>query len=356
MVRRHGQVDVPPAMRKEICQCLQDQLTLAQTDSIRISPGTSLPVLFKRGGTGDPRIAAALHAFRAKNFTGQAWAQRAATLNQRQFASTAKRWLKRHVQTGLEGCSSCRVRKKTLTRAEKREIAVLLGTPGQLGKGSRYWRSIDEALEFHPQKKHLRQLVTKSKMQHRTLHDTLVTECKDLLKWGNLHRRDTLPDTTLKNRQRAAAQWRGDIPMWVASHRSVRAFGDDDVVGHPDHGEKHLFWDDPPGMAEFIYSKLTFMFDAYTTDNKEGAAAQPELGYISKTDAYAPEPAAAGMALSQTDSVCTYALVHPARGLIEDPMHTYWGSTPSNKKKDAKRRHDAAFPHWCANAPAQRDG
>ena len=189
--------------------------------------------------------------------------------------------------------------KKTLTRAEKREIAVLLGTPGQLGKGSRYWRSIDEALEFHPQKKHLRQLVTKSKMQHRTLHDTLVTECKDLLKWGNLHRRDTLPDTTLKNRQRAAAQWRGDIPMWVASHRSVRAFGDDDVVGHPDHGEKHLFWDDPPGMAEFIYSKLTFMFDAYTTDNKEGAAAQPELGYISKTDAYAPEPAAAGMALSQ---------------------------------------------------------
>lgn len=332
-----------------MCDCVSQHLPQHHFDRLAEQGRAAVGGLFKHGGTGDPCLNASWADFQALKFTDATLQSRASSVTRRQFTQTVKRWLPRAV-LGWHGCASKRKRAEVLTEAEKLDAATILATPGKSDGGSRFWRSIEDALEHSPRRRRLSNLVDKSGLTHAAFAKMLLRDCRNTLAWGTLDRRDKLCADTLQKREAASAVWRGDRPWLVKDGRDVRVFDAEvDALHLAAPGCTYMYWHI---VGIWAYRKIVFQYDAFTTDNKEGDT-EPEQGFKSACEAHAPENAVARQSVGTAKHVMVYNVINGDLGRVIEPSVMHYGSSKTTGGKDnAIPWHKDDFPSWCAAAHA----
>lgn len=351
MVRRAGQTDYPAIIREEACNRVWYRLPETKRTAFLRAGKLGKCAVFRRGPKGDPALVDAYADFQHHDFGTAALNKRARAIDRQTFRSLVIRWLPA-CRSPPSYCKSKRNRRAGLTQQQKREAAVILGTPQRLNGKTHFWRTVTEALALHPQRNRLKQLHERSGQTPERWGAKLCEDCKDLLGHGVLDRRDELPPDTLKGRQECAAVWAGDRPwLTVVGRRVVRAFDPSvDDISIKDSNKIYIYWRD---FAWHAYLNFTFMLDASSINDQKSAAKIPIKGYMSKKIAYPPEDARPARNVGATNTVFYYIVLHGRLGLVCGPDIMHFGSSPTakgNKRGNKRGRHDAGFPTWCVHA------
>lgn len=355
-----GDVDRAEELRWRACDCVLQLLSQTQRDALTEKGDAAVVGLFKQGGTGDPVLNAAWANFQALKFSDAAVQQQHSAMTRRQYTRTVKCWLAR-AHGGWGNCATKRKRTQLLSEAEKIDAATILATPGTQGDGSRYWRSVADALMHCKRRQRLKNLLQKSGLSDEQFVNMLLADVSDILTYGVLDRKDQLCALTMRKRKACAAQWRGERPWLVKDGRVVRAF---DIASDALHlaapGCEYIYWHI---LGPWAFRKIVFQYDAITTDSSEGDTGK-ELGFKHRQIAYAPEYGTARQSVGSLDNAMVYCVINADLGLITEPSVMHYGSSRTvpkedenkNKKKKKKKQraagdsvyHKADFPSWCA--------
>lgn len=350
MVRRAGQSDYPAIIRTEACNRVWYRLPETTRIAFLKAGKSGQRALLQRGSKGDPVLSDAYADFQRHDFGDAALNKRARAIERPAYRKLVVRWLP-ICRSAPYYCESKRNRSAGLTQAQKREAAIILGTPQRSNGKTHYWRSVTEALALHPQRVRLKELHGMSRQTAERWGKQLCKDCKDLLGHGPVDRRDELPAETLQGRQECAAVWAGDRPwLTVEGRKLVRAF-DPDVDDCSIHvSSKHYVWWGDIGWDAYRY--FTFMLDASSINNQKSAAKTPINGFISKQVAYPPEDTRPAKSVAASCSVFFYVVLHAQLGLVCGPDIMHFGSSPTargNKKGKKRGRHDSRFTTWCVH-------
>lgn len=225
-----------------------------------------------------------------------------------------------------------------LTDEEGREMARLLGTPVNNNGSYERYQNIDEAIKRNQR---IRNLAEKSNATCSMLH-TWLTELVPALR---LAPDDCAPKhcaSTLKKRQHCAAVLRGESP-WIERALSYSCRR----VSMPNGPAEKM----PVMWQHEWFGPHTYMLDATTFLNKQGAASEPHGCVYTLTDeVFPPRLVRADKRISQATSIMVYCVIHKHLGLVVGPDIMFTGTKLPQSKKDKEEQFaQAGVKTWYAS-------
>ena len=285
------------------------------------------------GKRGHPGVTQAYAAYlqAAKSQYGEG--SHEASIPRDKFLHMAKYWLPKWMGSRRDCRNKRAKRQKPLTDEEEREAARILARPQRTSEGYHCWRSVQECLDQDTAEgKRLKELFERVNVTPVTWGQQLVHRHPALLMYGLVDKVPKLPAATLRARRKAADVWGRAVPWKI--RKGMEDLRDGGAV------QSRHYWD------WRWYEDFTFMIDATTFDDQEGAAHYREKGFSHPTVKYPPESVRADKPINNISKVMVYAVIHAHLGLIVGPDVMYTGSAATAPSKKGER-HEDSFPHWC---------
>lgn len=339
-----------PDIRRKACLSLNSVLASSPGVKKQIRDG-HWKLYCGRGRNGPVSLAWGL--FLQELFNTDLDRERVANMKKSQFRRILYDWAPGWFSGTNVLCEEHKQRQNQLSAADAKQLAAFLKQPRLDSHGTHFWRTLDEALQGHPQRVDIARLVARWPHGHASLEKHLLSVDPDL-RFGIVDQRDKLPTKTLNKRRRVAKILRGEQPwLWKGEHGLAQVLGPAQKV--PEfatfiHWEQHYF----------IYTCFTFMYDAFTLTDEDGAKLTKQKGFFSASELYPPEEVRASKPGTSALKAMTYIGINGVLGRVTPITLTYTGSTHTRSKKaiNADLRagiefpdlHEPWFPHWCAPA------
>lgn len=335
-------------IRQRACECLNTVLrdNPALKDRIRRGKWNLRPGSGARGPAAE-----AWDLFRLEHFALQKDRLRVAAMTIKQFYAILRRWATGWFSGSNKLCRQYRVVHPRLTQEELRELAYLLATPVRYPDTWHNWRDIQDALDNHPNKGRIAELVARSQLSHPVLKRRIL-KCGGDATFGRLDQRDAMPESTLGARQGCAKVWRGEDPWLYTSGDELAKKWTPDVP-RESNALRYVLWLRPWTVLRFF----TFQYDACKMTDARGQSAAKTRGFFSLSRIFPPEEVRPQKPDTSAHEVMWYIVANNQLGVVLGPEPCYHGSTPTlgkaelaaNKKRDpdAPEKHRPDFPHWC---------
>lgn len=333
-------------IRIQVCETLNIAIGKDQQLRDGLAQGTSK---LRVGSSRDGPVARGLQLFKKLTFADPGDAATAQNMDKQKYNQLINTWAKGYFDGTNRECKRRRTPPAGLSAAQKKELCYLLSTPEPTDHGPRAWRSLEEALESHPKKERILELVTAAGMSHETL-------IKDLMATGRLTRTfaDKVPalaPRTRSKRQQCAAIWRGEVPwLGVEPGKLPQPWTIEFELG-----VATAIWFTEPWN---IFRYFTFIIDASSKTDEEGPSHKKVKAFYDPLRIFPPEETRRDQSGTDARKIMWYIVIHPILGLVVGPDFMYWGSTPTRTRQQHKaaqhnevefeERHHPDFPHWCA--------
>lgn len=282
----------------------------------------------------------------------------AQNLDLKKFYAILSKWAPGWFRGDNKECAEIHVHQDGLTKKEERELCSFLKKPVTLRRKLHYWRSIDDALDQHPDRARIQELVAKSRLSLTTLKRHLL-KCDPDLHFGVIDKRDPLAPSTERAHTKCAAQWRGDEHwLWMLPGQLGEPVAEVKLPrGKDGRLDPRLYYEDwrEPWLE---FDHLTFEFDAYKLSTARGHRDLGEKGFYGTDHIYPPEIGRPAGKATDAIELQWYLIICKQLGVVGVSL-SYHGSTPtlSGKKRkraamedeDGPEKHDPDFKHWCVS-------
>ena len=343
-----------PNIRQKACECLfaitRDISALRA--AIRSGDFTLVPIRDDQGKLRHPAVET-FELFFADPLPNRNDRKRAKNLDMKKLYALLRKWAPNWFNGRNKQCREIHAHPEGLTKKEQQELCTLLSTPDKPRGKVHYWRSIDDALDRHPQRTRVQELVIKSRLSLPVLKRQLL-HCGGDLHWGVLDIRDPMSKDTDKARVVCAAQWRAAKHwLWVGDEQLAQPI---DVKVPPEvKSLRYVFWKEPWP----VFSLFTFEYDAYKLSTARGHRDLAARGFYSLEFCYPPEVGRPAGQSKDAHEIQWYVIANKQVGVVGTPEPAYHGSTSTlagkqlaaARKADKKdpERHAEDFPHWCVS-------
>lgn len=346
------------AVRQRACECLNTAIGNDQDLKKQIRSGHwSLRV----GNVDDGPANTAWGIFQQEVFFTKEDKEAQKRMHRENFYRLLQTWAQRWFDGTNKQCKQRHYVQPGLSAKQMKRLCYLMGTPLlSETNGSHYWRDLQDALDRHPRKSEIADLVAASDCSLAALERKLKAR-RPGLAFGIVDARSQLPPATLRERKHMAAVWRGEIPwlqklvdeLAVPFDKASRKFVPPVV--------RYIFWKDPwPVMQHF-----TMQLDAFSLKDTTAEDRASRRGFYPTDRAFPPELKRRHPSDTAARKLMMYIIVNVRFGNVlgEDVLDIcYHGSTPTRSAAEIRHAreqgeedvelHDPEFKSWCAPLPS----